>query len=118
MRKIFTGSTTTTGADGIAGNDDDVTTATGIAGKLEALAKRASDSTTGMITTLATSKDSSAKDLENRIADWDVRLELRRTSLTRQFTAMETALGTLQNQSQWLSAQLASLPSWSTSSSS
>ncbi len=116
VRRIFTGTTTTAGADGIAGNTDDVTTATGIAGKLEALAKRASDSTTGMITTLATSKDSSAKDLENRIADWDVRLELRRASLTRQFTAMETALGTLQNQSQWLGAQLASLPSWSASS--
>ncbi len=116
VRKIFTGTTTTAGADGIAGNTDDVTTPTGIAGKLEALAKRASDSTGGMITALAKSKDSSAKDLENRIADWDVRLELRRTSLTRQFTAMETALGTLQNQSQWLGAQLASLPSWSASS--
>lgn len=115
VRKIFTDTTTTAGVDGIAGNADDVTTANGIAGKLEALAKRASDSTTGMITTLATSKDASAKDLENRIADWDIRLELRRTSLTRQFTAMETALGSLQNQSQWLGAQLASLPSWSSS---
>ncbi len=115
VRTIFTGSTTSNGPDGIAGNDDDVTTVNGIAGKLAALAQRASDSTTGMITTLAKSKDSSAKDLVNRIADWDVRLELRRTSLTRQFTAMETALGTLQNQSQWLGAQLASLPSWSSS---
>ena len=40
---------------------------------------------------------------------------MRKETLTRQFTAMETALGTLQNQSQWLSAQLASLPSWSAS---
>ncbi len=116
VRRIFTGTSTTAGPDGIAGNDDDVTTATGVAGKLEALAKRASDSTTGMITALATSKDSAAKDLESRIADWDIRLELRRTTLSRQFTAMETALGRLQNQSQWLGAQLASLPSWSNSS--
>ncbi len=59
VRTIFTGTTTTAGVDGVAGNADDVTTANGIAVKLEALAKRASDSTTGMITALAKSKDSS-----------------------------------------------------------
>lgn len=117
VRKIFTGTATTAGPDGIDGNTDDETTPIGVAGKLEALARRASDSATGMLTTLATSKDSAAKDLESRIADWDIRLELRRTSLTRQFTAMEKALGSLQNQSQWLGAQLASLPSWSSSKS-
>jgi flagellar hook-associated protein 2 len=116
VRTMFTGTSTLPGPDAIAGNADDVTTATGIAGKLQALAVRASDSTTGMLTALATSKDSAAKDLESRIADWDIRLELRRTALNRQFTAMEKALGSLQNQSQWLSAQLAQLPSWSSSS--
>lgn len=116
VRRIFTGTTTTNGVDGIPGNADDGTTPIGIAAKLAAVARQASDSTTGMITMLATSKDSSAKDLDGRIADWDIRLELRRTALSRQFTAMEKALGTLQNQSQWLGAQLASLPSWSSSS--
>jgi flagellar hook-associated protein 2 len=117
VRKIFTSSTVEPGQDQSLGTADDVTTPTGVAGKLEALAKRASDSATGMLTALAKSKDSAADDLEDRIADWDIRLELRRTALTRQFTAMETALGSLQNQSQWLGAQLASLPSWSSSKS-
>jgi flagellar hook-associated protein 2 len=116
VKKLLTDKTTTAGVDTTLGTTDDVTTPTGVAAKLEALAKRASDSTTGMLTSLAKSKDSTAKDLEARIADWDVRLELRRAALTRQFTAMETALGSLQNQSSWLSAQLGSLPSWSASS--
>ena len=115
VRQLFTGTATTAGVDKTLGTPDDGVTPTGVAAKLEALAKRASDSTTGMLTTLAKSKDSAADELEDRIADWDIRLELRRTALTRQFTAMETALGTLQNQSQWLSAQLSSLPSWSAS---
>lgn len=117
VKNLFTGITTTAGADLIPGNSDDVTSVTGVAAKLEALAKRASDSTTGLLTALATSSDNSAKDLTDRIADWDVRLELRRNALTRQFTAMETALGSLQNQSTWLNGQLAALPSWSSSKS-
>ena len=85
----------------------------GLAAQLEALAKSASDTTTGSLTTLAKSSDNAATDLKARIADWDRRLTLRRENLTRQFTAMETALGTLQNQSSWLSGQLAGLPKWS-----
>jgi len=115
VKNLFLGSTTTPGPDAIPGNTDDVVSLTGVAVKLEALAKRASDSTTGMLTSLAKSSDNTAKDLQDRIADWDVRLDLRRTALTRQFTAMEKALGSLQNQSTWLNGQLAALPSWSSS---
>ncbi|MGY1622012.1 flagellar filament capping protein FliD [Geodermatophilus sp. SYSU D00965] len=85
----------------------------GLAAQIEAMAKAASDATTGSLTLLANGSDSVAKDLEDRIADWDVRLALRKETLTRQFTAMETALGTLQNQSSWLAGQISSLPSWS-----
>jgi flagellar hook-associated protein 2 len=85
----------------------------GLAAQIEAMAKSASDATTGSLTLLAKGSDSVAKDLQDRIADWDVRLALRKETLTRQFTAMETALGTLQNQSSWLAGQISSLPSWS-----
>jgi flagellar hook-associated protein 2 len=85
----------------------------GLAAQIQALAKSASDGTTGTLTLLAKSSDSTAKDLEERIADWDTRLALRKETLTRQFTAMETALGTLQNQSTWLAGQIAGLPKWS-----
>ncbi|WP_222192270.1 flagellar filament capping protein FliD [Modestobacter italicus] len=103
------------GTDGISGNADDVTSPIGLAAQLEVLAKGASDTTTGSLVQLATSQDALAKDLQARIDAWDIRLELRKTTLTRQFTAMETALSTMQNQASWLSSQIAGLPSWSSS---
>jgi flagellar hook-associated protein 2 len=39
-----------------------------------------------------------------------MRLELRRTTLTRQFTALETALSRMNSQSSWLAGQISSLP--------
>lgn len=116
-QRLFAGTVTTDGVDGLPGTPDDVTTPTGVAGRLAAIATAAADTTTGALTLLAASKDTAAKDLQSRIDAWDLRLELRRTALTRQFTAMETALSSLQNQSSWLSAQLATLPSWSKSES-
>jgi flagellar hook-associated protein 2 len=83
----------------------------GLAQRVQVLAKRASDSTTGTLTSLAKGRDTLAKDIRDRIADWDTRLQLRKDMLTRQFTAMETALSSLKSQSSWLAGQLASLPS-------
>jgi flagellar capping protein FliD len=81
----------------------------GIAERLRDVAKTASDTTTGTLTSLAKGQDSMTRDLQNRIAAWDVRLAKRKQTLTQQFTAMETALSSLQNQSSWLSGQLKSL---------
>ncbi|RBY79622.1 hypothetical protein DQ238_10565 [Geodermatophilus sp. TF02-6] len=83
----------------------------GVARRLLAVAEEASRSTTGVLVLKAASEDEQASDLQLRIEDWDRRLELRRTTLTAQFTAMETALSSLQNQSSWLASQLKSLPS-------
>ena len=85
----------------------------GVAQRLLAVAKSATDTTTGSLVSLANGKDSQATELQKRIDDWDLRLELRQQTLTRQFTAMESALGKLQNQSSWLGSQLGSLPTWS-----
>lgn len=82
----------------------------GVGRRMLDLATRATDATTGSLVVLAKSRDELAKDLESRIADWDLRLQARRKALTRQFTAMETALGSLRNQSNWLAGQLSSLP--------
>lgn len=117
VQRMFTSQVTTgNGPDGVAGTADDKKDAVGIAAKLRAIALSASDTNTGSLTLLATSTDKAAGDLQDRIADWDVRLDLRKSALERQFTAMETALSTLQNQGQWLSSQISSLPSWNTSS--
>ena len=57
------------------------------------------------------------KDVTQQISDFEDRMTLRQQSLQQIYTNLETALGQLQSQSQWLTGQLASLPSISTSSS-
>jgi flagellar hook-associated protein 2 len=81
----------------------------GLADKMTAMADKATQVNTGTLAQLITSGNSSIKDLNDRIGDWDVRLQQRQETLQRQFTAMETALGSLKNQSSWLSGQLSSL---------
>jgi flagellar hook-associated protein 2 len=98
------------GLDGAAGTTDDVPAVQGLAVRLRAVAVSASDATTGTLVTLANGRDSLAKDIQDRIADWDLRLAKRKETLTRQFSAMETALSSLKNQSSWLAGQIGSLP--------
>jgi flagellar hook-associated protein 2 len=88
-------------------------TADGLADKLQALGKAFSDSIDGTITSAIKSRQSAIKGMEDDIADWDVRLATRQSSLQRQYTALETALGKLQSQGSWLAGQLASLPQMS-----
>ena len=99
------------GADGLSGNGDDVVP--GVARRLLDVATAASDTSTGTLTLLAKGRDSQADNIQDRIEAWDLRLAARRQLLTRQFTAMETALSSLQQQSSWLAGQIASLPSYS-----
>jgi flagellar hook-associated protein 2 len=83
----------------------------GVAGRVLELATKATDATTGTLTMLAKGRDTLAKDIQTRIDAWDLRLAQRKQTLTRQFTAMETALSSMKNQSNWLAGQIASLPS-------
>ena len=108
-QRIGAGGPQGAGPDGATGNADDVVP--GVAQRLLEVAGVATDATKGALTLLAQGRDTLAKDFESRIADWDLRLAARKATLTRQFTAMETALGSLRNQSTWLAGQLASLPS-------
>lgn len=95
------------GGTGVPGDPGSVT---GIAGRIREVATTASDATTGTLSSLAKGQDSLARDIQDRIAAWDLRLAKRKATLTRQFTAMETALSSLNNQSNWLAGQLGSLP--------
>ncbi len=83
------------------------------AANLESLGKSFSDSLDGTVTQAIKSRQSGIKGMEDDIADWDVRLAARQTTLQRQYTALETALGKLQSQSSWLAGQIGSLPSMS-----
>jgi flagellar hook-associated protein 2 len=79
--------------------------------RIAAVTKSASDSVGGTITTAINGRNTTIDRLQDSIDDWNLRLDLRRTTLTRQYTALETALSTLQSQGSWLAGQLASLPS-------
>lgn len=78
---------------------------TGMAGRLEALAK----SSKTQIDATVKSRTNQLPGIDSRIASWDQRLEIREQTLRRQFEAMEKALGQMNSQGQWLSGQLAGL---------
>ena len=96
---------------GTDSNGDPVTAVTGLAERLLDVAKSASDSATGSLVKLAEGRESTLKGIEERIEAWNLRLAKRKETLTRQFTAMETSLSSLRNQSTWLAGQINSLPS-------
>ncbi|HYF71432.1 MAG TPA: flagellar filament capping protein FliD [Nocardioides sp.] len=85
----------------------------GWAARVAAVAKTASAARTGTIATAIDGRNTTIERLTKSISDWDDRLELRRTSLERTYTALETALNGLQSQGSWLAGQIASLPSYS-----
>jgi flagellar hook-associated protein 2 len=115
VQAVFSGAYAA-GTDNTLNTPDDVITTQGVGARLKTLATLASDSATGMLTSLANGQDTRAKDIQSQIDDWTTRLALRQQTLTDQFTAMETALGTLKNQSSWLTSQINSLPTWNSSS--
>jgi len=92
------------------------TTGNGFAARVSTVATAASDSIDGTLTSSINSHNASIKRLNDSIADWDIRLDLQRTSLTAQFTAMETALSTMQSQSSWLTSQISQLSANSSAS--
>jgi flagellar hook-associated protein 2 len=100
VHKLFTG----TPADGAT------EAVPGVVQRVLELATTTTDTTTGTLTKLAEGRDSLAKDIQARIDAWDLRLAKRKETLTRQFTAMETALSSMKNQSTWLAGQISSLP--------
>src|SRR6478609_5055090 len=82
---------------------------TGFVSRVGQVAKAASDRVDGTLTTAITGRNDAISRLDDGIEAWDLRLELRRTALTRQFTALETALNQMNSQSSWLAGQLSSL---------
>jgi flagellar hook-associated protein 2 len=87
----------------------------GIAARLDAAASDAIDFGTGSITTAISGRQTRIGQLNDQISNWDVRLAAREATLRAQFTTMETMLGKLRDQSNWLAGQLASLPTSSSS---
>lgn len=88
----------------------------GFAARVASVAKLASESSTGTLSISIAGHAAGAKRLETSIADWDRRLEMRQETLTRRFTALETAMSAMRSQSNWLASQIDSLSSLSQSS--
>lgn len=86
------------------GTEDD-----GVAERVSLMAEAATRLDTGPIATAISSRKSNMESIDDRIEGWNVRLELRETALRRQFSNLETTLGRLQQQGQWLNGQLAGL---------
>jgi flagellar hook-associated protein 2 len=93
--------------------------ALGIGRKLEALALIASEGVVdplnptrpkeGTLQALIQRRNEAIKGLNDQVAEWDVRLETRRSALKLEFANLEVALGKMQQQSSWLAGQLAGL---------
>jgi len=88
-------------------------TVNGFAARVQTVAKSASDSVDGTVTTSIKGRNTDISRMQDSIEAWDARLALRQETLQRQFTALETALSQMNSQSSWLSGQLNSLSSGS-----
>lgn len=86
----------------------------GVAQRLANLSNTATDPLAGSLTNAMTSTQSQINGYNTQIANWDVRLQLYQQNLQRQFSQLEVALGKLKDQGNWLSGQIASLPTGGT----
>lgn len=74
------------------------------------VAKQASDPLNGYVTQQITTEQGRVRDYTQQIANFETRMTMRQDSLKRQYAALETALGTLKSQGDWLTSQLKTLP--------
>ncbi|SFN41812.1 flagellar filament capping protein FliD [Mycetocola miduiensis] len=80
-----------------------------LATRVAEAATQASDKYDGTLTSKITGQESLTKNLSGQIEEWDTRLENRRATLSRIYSAMEVRLSALNAQSSYLTSQLASL---------
>lgn len=81
----------------------------GVASAVDEVATSASDKYEGSLTLKITNHESNIRSMGEQISDWDRRLEVRRTGLQRQWSALEVTLSNLNSQQSWLTSQLSSL---------
>ncbi|MFB9376589.1 flagellar filament capping protein FliD [Kineococcus gynurae] len=84
-------------------------TRSGLLERLGSVATAATKSGIGSLATAIDGRNSTVKDLTDRISDWDDRLAAKKTAYQSYYTRLETALGSLKSQGSWLSSQLSAL---------
>jgi flagellar hook-associated protein 2 len=100
------------------GSVGSVTYTPGLARQLASFSDQATAATTGTLSSAQKGRQTEVKTLQDQIDDWDTRLAAYRATLTAQFTAMETAIASLKNQTSSLAGLIGSSSSSSSSSSS
>ena len=87
-------------------------TMTALATRLSDTGRAAADPISGYVTGQIKLEQDKAKDYTDRITSFENRMTLRQQTLQRQYSALETMLGSLKAQSEWLTGQLAALPTF------
>ncbi len=85
-------------------------TMTGLATRLAETGRTAADPNSGYVTGQIKLEQDKVKDYTDRIASFENRMTLRQQTLQRQYSSLETMLGSLRAQGEWLTGQLAALP--------
>ena len=91
------------------GNVGNVTLTLGVAEAFSRTLYNLTDSHGGYVAYKQTSLQTSMDNLDSKIKQMETRLDKRMETLTRQYIAMETALGKMQSLSSWLSSQITTL---------
>jgi flagellar hook-associated protein 2 len=81
----------------------------GVAQRVAMLGNDSVDVVSGTLTAAINGHKSEITDLQKQIEAWDTRLATREAQLKKQFTAMETALSQMKQQSSWLAGQVNTL---------
>lgn len=81
----------------------------GVAARVQTAATSLSDPVDGTLSLKIKSQETASRSLSQQVTDWDRRLELRRESLQKTYSALEVGLSNLQAQSGWLAGQLNAL---------
>lgn len=84
-----------------------------LASRLGEVSKQATNPTDGLLTVRIQGEQALSKDYTEQIAKFEDRMSSRQQILERQFSALESMLGKLQAQGNWLGSQLATLPTGS-----
>jgi flagellar hook-associated protein 2 len=101
-------------ADGVTGVLNDVEYLPGIAARIVEVMTRVTDADTGVLESAKDAQERRVEDFNDQIERLEDRLIVREINLRRQWANLQTVLSGLQEQGNWLSGQLASLPSsWS-----
>ncbi|MBD7957445.1 flagellar filament capping protein FliD [Microbacterium sp. Sa4CUA7] len=81
----------------------------GVAARVQQTTDQYSDKYDGLVTARITGQEGEVNRIADQLERWDVRLEMRRSTLERTYASLETMLSRLQSQSDYLTSQLNAL---------